>query len=307
MDFGGFFRERRFYESPTAIRAYRALRRGAEAVGLQVVLKTFYSPIPELGRLPADWWDRVDDLPGIDLGLDRQLDFVEQRLTEPMAEFEPPAQATGDRFQYALDSPSYPGLDAAVLYAIVRAFKPARILELGSGHSTLVAAQAVRRNRDEGAPCRLEAYDPYPSVVSEELPGLEALHRTAAQDLPSTLFEPLQAGDVLLVDTTHTVKTGSDVNFVVLDVLPRLAPGVIVHVHDVYLPFEYPRGFAESFGLYWAEQYLLQAFLSMNAGYEVLLANVALGRLRTEELRARLPPGRLELGGSAMWIRRRPA
>jgi hypothetical protein len=304
VDFGGFFRQRRFYESPWAVRAYGALRRGAEAVGLQVVLKTFYSPIPELGRLPPDWWERVDELPGIDLALDRQLEFVAQRLAAPMAEFDPPTRAGEDPFAYATDNGSYPALDAAVLYAMVRALKPARIVELGSGHSSLVTAQAVRRNAGDGSPCSYEAYDPYPSVVSGELPGLTALHRTAAQELPHALFETLGADDVLFVDTTHTVKTGSDVNFIVLDVLPRLAPGVVVHVHDIYLPFEYPRGFAEAFGLYWAEQYMLQAFLSKNPGYEVLVANVALGRLRGEELRARLPATTQDFGGSSIWLRR---
>jgi hypothetical protein len=304
LDFGGLFRQRRFYESAWAVRAYRALRTGAERAGLQVVLKTFYSPIPELGTLPPGWWDRVDDLHGIDLRLDEQLDFVEQRLAGPMAAFRPPAQQDGDPFRYATDNGSYPAFDAAVLYSMVRALKPSRIVELGSGHSTLVTAEAVRDNAAEGAPCRFEAYDPYPGVASEALPGLEALHRTPAQELPPALFEGLGAGDVLFVDTTHTVKTGSDVNFVLLDVLPRLAPGVVVHVHDIYLPYEYPRGFAESFGLYWAEQYMLQAFLSMNPGYEVLLSTVALTRGRTDDLRARLPDRSQDLGGSGFWIRR---
>jgi hypothetical protein len=91
---------------------------------------------------------------------------------------------------------------------------------------------------------------------------------------------------------------------VILDVLPRLAPGVVVHVHDIYLPFEYPRGFAETFGLYWAEQYMLQAFLSMNEHYEILLGNVALGRLRGEAFFPHVPAWALPGGGSAMWLRR---
>jgi predicted O-methyltransferase YrrM len=307
MDFGGLFRERRFYESPLAIRGYKALRAAAEKVGFQVVLKTFYSPIPDLAGLPPGWWERVAELPGLDLDLDRQLAWVRERLAGPMAEFDPPAHPVADPFAYTTANPSYSRLDAATLYATVRALKPARIVELGSGHSTLVTAEAVRRNAQDGAPCRFEVYDPYPSVASEALPGLSALRRTGAQELPAALFEALGEGDVLFVDTTHTVKTGSDVNFVVLEVLPRLAPGVVVHVHDIFLPFEYPSGFAESFGLYWTEQYLLQAFLAMNPGYEILLANAALGGLRGAELGAALAPGTAPTGGSAFWIRRTPA
>ncbi len=303
MDLGALLRRRRLYDSPAAVGAYRRLRTAAERVGFQVVLKTFYSPIPELDKLPEGWWDRVAELPGIDLGLDRQVAFLAERLAGPMAEFDPPRAPTEDAFRYRTDNPSYSHMDAAVLYAMVRALKPARIMELGSGHSTLVTAEAVRRNAAEGAPCRLEVFDPYPGVVTEELPGLAALRRTPAQELPHAAFEDLAAGDVLFVDTTHTVKTGSDVNFVVLDVLPRLAPGVVVHVHDIFLPFEYPRGFAEAFGLYWTEQYLLQAFLSMNPGYEVLFANAALTGLRAEALAERLPAG-TPPGGSAFWMRR---
>ncbi len=95
-----------------------------------------------------------------------------------------------------------------------------------------------------------------------------------AQDIPGEVFASLQAGDVLFVDTTHTVKIDSDVNRIVLDVLPALAPGVIVHVHDIFLPYEYPRVFAERSGLHWAEQYLLQAFLAGNRDYEVLAADI---------------------------------
>jgi Methyltransferase domain len=303
LDFGGFFRERRLYQSRWAIRGYRALRRVAERAGLQVVLKTFYSPIPELDKLPPGFFARVGELPGIDLDLDRQLVFLRERLAGPMAEFDPPP-TSAERHRFAADNPSYSRLDASVLYAMVRALRPARVVELGSGQSTLVTAEAVRRNAADGAPCRYEAYDPYPGVVGDDLPGLDALHRVAAQDVPPAAFEALGDGDVLFIDTTHTVKTGSDVNHIVLDVLPRLAPGVAVHVHDIFLPFEYPPGFMVDFGLYWAEQYLLQAFLAMNPGYEILFACAALGGLRASELAAALPPGVPPSGGSAFWIRR---
>jgi hypothetical protein len=304
LDLGGFFRSRRFYESPWAVKGYRGLRALAERVGFQVVLKTFYSPIPDLAALPPGFFERVAELPGIDLDLDRQLAFVRETLAGPMAEFRPPERPTGEPHRYAVANPSYGRLDASTLYAMVRALRPRRIVELGSGQSSLVTAEAVRANAADGHPCRYEAFDPYPGVASEALPGLAALHRTAAQDVPAGVVATLEAGDVLFVDTTHTVKTGSDVNHIVLDVLPRLAPGVAVHVHDIFLPLEYPPGFMADFGLYWAEQYLLQAFLAMNPGYEVLLANNALASLRGDALAAALPPGFPPGGGSAFWSRR---
>lgn len=301
MDFGGFFRERRFYESPFAVKGYRLLRRGASRAGFQVVLKTFYSPIPEIERLPSGWFEREAEMPGVDLRLDAQLERLRGELAAPMAAFTPPAEPTGDPHRYAVANPSYGHLDAASLYATVRAARPRRVVELGSGHSTLVTAQAIR---DGGLETRLDVYDPYAAVVTPGLPGLGALHAVPAQEVPFAVFEALEPGDILFVDTTHTVKAGSDVNHIVLEVLPRLAPGVLVHLHDIFIPFEYPRVWLEDFGLYWAEQYLVQAFLAMNPGYEVLWSSAALARLRRSELAGALAPGVPPEGGSAFWIRR---
>jgi hypothetical protein len=301
MDFGGFFRERRFYESPAAIKAYRLLRAGAARVGFDVVLKTFYSPIPEVNRLPTGWFDRAADMPGVDLRLDAQLERLVAELLEPMAEFTPPERPTADPHRYAVANPSYGRLDASVLYATVRALAPRRIVELGSGHSTLVTAEAIRKG---GSDTRLEVYDPYAAVVRPDLPGLTALHAVPAQEVSLSVFDALGAGDILFVDTTHTVKAGSDVNRIVLEVLPRLASGVVVHLHDIFIPFEYPRVWLEDFGLYWSEQYLVQAFLAMNPGYEVLWASAALARLRQPALAKALPPGVPPEDGSAFWIRR---
>lgn len=307
MDFGGFFRDRRLYERPAAVRAYRGLRSLTSRAGLHVVLKTFYSPIPELDRLPPGWFDRRSQLPGMDLGLDRQAMLLRERLAGPAAEFDPPAIRGEDPHRYAIENPSYSHLDATILYAMLRAYRPRRVIELGSGQSTLVSADALRRNAADGSPARLEVYDPYAARETDTLPEVAALHRMPAQDIAPAVFEELDDGDVLFVDTTHTVKMGSDVNFIVLEVLPRLAAGVIVHVHDIFLPYEYPRGFAEEYGLYWSEQYLLQAFLSMNAGYEVVFAVAAMTHERREALRALLPNGAGEGWGSAFWIRRTSA
>ena len=204
------------------------------------------------------------------------------------------------------ENPSYPAVDSAVLHAIVRGTKPRRIVELGSGHSTLVTAEACLANEREGAPVDYRAYDPFPSVVAPGPAGSERARAcTRAEELPLALFEELAEDDLLVVDTTHTVKTGGDVNHIVLDVLPRLRPGVLVHFHDIFLPWEYPRVWAEDYGLYWAEQYLLQAFLSMNEGFEVVCALYALSREEPERLRELVPAWREGTVPGAFWIRRR--
>jgi hypothetical protein len=242
-------------------------------------------------------------LAGLEFDLDRQLKFVE-RLAEAMGEFRPPAEAEPDSHRYASKNPSYTQLDATVLYGMVRHLRPARVIELGSGQSTLVMAEAALANAHGGSPVRLEAYDPYAAVVSDGLPGLAKLHRIPAQEVPLDVFDELADGDVLFVDTTHTVKIGSDVNFVVLDVLPRLAPGVVVHFHDIFLPYEYPRHWLDDYALYWNEQYLVQAFLSLNRKFEVLCAVAALASDRRAGLLRALPQAVTDVNGGSLWIRR---
>jgi hypothetical protein len=298
---GSTIRRRRLWSSGAAVRAYALTRRVAERAGLQLVLKTYYSPIPDLASLPEGIWDEPDPLRGIELDLDAQVQRLEGRLSGLIAEF---GETRARNHAYEERNASYPLPDARLLYAMVREARPASIVELGSGQTTLVIAQACAANAADGARSRFVAFDPFPIAVNETLPGLSELCRTPAQEVPEEVFSALQSGDILFVDTTHTVKIGSDVNRIILRILPLLAPGVVVHFHDICLPHEYPRYLFEDYALYWAEQYLLQAFLAMNPSFEVLYATDALCRERRAAVqRAGLAgPGE---SGSSFWIRRR--
>jgi hypothetical protein len=304
LRFGGLFRERPLHESRVAILGYRGLRAAAAKAGFDLLLRTFYSPVPHLDEIPPQTFDRVSELPALHWDLDAQMRLVEERLAEPMVEFTPPTNAPEGSHAYAIDNPSYSLLDATLGYSMIRWFRPRQVVELGSGHSTLVTAEAGLRNQAEGSPFKFDVYDPFPRVVSNDLPGLDALHRTTAQEVPLSVFAELGERDALFVDTTHTVKFGSEVNYLVLEVLPRLRPGVIVHFHDIFLPFEYPRSWMEDFGLYWNEQYLLQAFLAHNASWEVLVAMHALRRMRRWELERIVSPAVLEHEAGSFWIHR---
>lgn len=302
LRFGG--RERALHESRAVIRAYRGLRAIGAKAGFDVLLRTFYSPVPHLDELAPGAFEHVSELPGLRWDLDAQVQFVRDELSQAAAEFRPPPTSAPGSDRYATGNPSYSLLDATLHYAVVRWLRPRRLVELGSGHSTLVTAEAARRNEAEGSPLTLDVYDPFPSVIREGLSGLNALHSTPAQAIPLAVFEALESGDVLFVDTTHTVKIGSEVNFVVLEVLPRLRAGVVVHFHDIYLPFEYPRAWMEDFALYWNEQYLLQAFLAHNQSWDVLVAVQALNRLRRAGLAASLSSAALAHDGAGFWIQR---
>jgi hypothetical protein len=298
---GSTIRRRRLWDSRVAVGAYALTRRVADRAGMQLVLKTYYSPIPDVSALPPGIWDEPDPLRGIDFDLDAQVARVRD-LSGFTIEFAP--RGGGQSHAYEELNASYPLPDARLLYALVRDLRPASIVELGSGQTSRVIAQACAANAAAGSRSRFQVFDPFPIAVDETLPGLDALHRTPAQEVPEEVFLELTAGDILFVDTTHTVKIGSDVNRIILRILPLLASGVVVHFHDICLPYEYPRSLLEDYALYWAEQYLLQAFLSMNPSFEVLYATDALCRQRRAEIADTGLAGPGE-SGSSFWIRRR--
>jgi hypothetical protein len=269
----------------------RLTRRLAERSGWQVLERRFYSPVPDLDELPADAFDRRSPMLGIDLDPARQVAFAENELAPYLAEF-----ATGPE-GFPIRNDYYETGDAEIAYAFVRHLRPRRIVELGSGFSTLVLAHAAQRNRADGAPCRLGSFDPYPPpVLADGAP---------AQEVPDEEFAALEGGDLLFVDTSHTVKLAGDVNRIVLDVLPALAPGVWVHFHDIWLPYEYHPTLVREMEMYWNEQYLLQAFLVENPSWEVVFATRAVAVAEAERLRALIPEYDGSNFPSSFWIRRK--
>lgn len=133
----------------------------------------------------------------------------------------------------------FPRLDAATLYAIVRTVRPRRILEVGSGHSTRFLAQAVA---DGGLDCTIICIDPQPRADLHRLPV--TLHRRLFSTADASHAAALGAGDILLIDSSHVAMPGSDVDLLLNEILPRLRPGVLIHLHDIFLPDPYPAGWA---------------------------------------------------------------
>lgn len=278
----------------------RLTRRLAARLGFDMVWRDYYSPIPDLADIPDELWHARSDLVGLDVeDVDPQLEYVATELAPFIREFSPPP---GFRF----DNGSYGPVDAELLYAIVRAHKPRRMLEVGAGFSTLVTAAACEANAREGAHVRFVAVDPYPAAfLKSGVPGLSELRAEKVEEIPARDFAELGSGDVLFLDTTHTVKLGGDVTYLILEVLPRIAPGVIVHLHDIFLPWHYPRRWLDEHAYYWAEQYLLQAFLCFNDEFEVLVACHLLARDRPADLERLVPSFTPGTAPAALWLRRR--
>ena len=203
-------------------------------------------------------------------------------------------------WRYHLSNAPFAYADGAILAAMLLHLRPRRYVEVGSGWSTCLALDL--RDRCPGVLDSITVIDPYPDprVRTESCVLIEQ----RLQDLPASAFDDLTSGDVLFVDSTHVAKAGSDVNRLVFEVLPRLHPGVFVHIHDVHWPFEYPRDWLLG-GRAWQESYVLRAFLEFNDSYEISLWGSFMFFKDREYLGEHLPVALVSQGGGSIWLRRR--
>lgn len=286
--------------------AYNGLRRLAGTGGYDVVRRSPYSPVPSVPPAGDSCWTATSEMPGVTLDIDAGFETLEWSLGEFLREFETLLCAPPAGWRFDPGDGYFQGADAAVLYAMLRWSRPRAVIEVGAGMSSVVAATALTRNATEGTPCRFVSVDPEPRLGElSGLKGLSQLRHCSAASVPIEDYLELEDGDVLLVDSSHTVKRGSEVNFLVLEVLPRQKAGVRVHFHDVFLPGDYPREWFEQ-GAYLAEHYLLHAFLVDNPKWSVEVALQALWRARPERFSALVRvPETNPFGRSSLWLRRR--
>jgi len=233
----------------------------------------FYSPYPDLAeyeRRAAALHDPDREIVGVDLRAEEQLALLDRLAAELAVELELPEQRdpTGG-WRYWLDNPSYAYGDGVVLHAMLRYVRPRRIVEVGSGFSSALILDTVDRYLPEA---EVTFVEPYPELLESLLrPGDDervAIHRVPVQDVDLDVFTSLERGDVLFIDSTHVSKAGSDVNHLFFEVIPRLAQGVWIHLHDIFHPFEYPDAWIRE-GRAWHEIYLLRAFLTCNTAFVV--------------------------------------
>ena len=213
------------------------------------------------------WPRAAPERPGIDWRAEQQLALVGELAKQTALRF--PEEPTADPLEYYAPNPSFGYYDSWALGAMLRHLRPARMIETGSGWTTLLAARVNREYLNHEM--ELTCIDPYPQdFLSGGVDGLARFMKQPVEQTPAAVFEQLDAGDVLFIDGTHAVKTGGDVVFLFGEVLPRLRRGVVVHVHDIFLPRDYPEQWVLS-GWGWNEQYLLQAFLAFNPEFEIVL------------------------------------
>ena len=220
----------------------------------------YYEPLPDFRTITAEQLNRRRTYAGIDFRWEEQLTLLSE-----LAHYRDELSI----LEFDFNNDFFSGFDAAVYYSLIRYLQPRRIIEIGGGHSTRIAAQALARN-GKG---RLTCIEPYPKgwLVNAN-PNVEVIQKRV-EEIDVDFFACLEAGDVLFIDSSHSVKFGSDVCYEFLDILPRLKPRVWIHVHDIFFPHDYPAEWLMERRLALNEQYLLEAFLAFNKNFVPQLAN----------------------------------
>ena len=267
----------------------------------------FYSPVVDTSELSERindlWPSGIPECPGVSFNDESIVRVLTEWFPQFMSDFNYPEQAiASDESQFFIQNSQYSWLDCRALFVILRQLQPKKIIEIGSGFSSLLTADVNRRffaNNME-----FVCVEPYPrAFLSTGIAGITQLDVRKVQELEPTYFDRLAAGDILFIDSSHVCKTGSDVNHLYLKVLPRLKPGVIVHIHYIFLPFEYLKEWVLEENRSWNEQYLLQSMLQHSVRYEILFASYyAYARFPELVVNALNTPKGHGYGGSSIWL-----
>lgn len=259
----------------------------------------YYSPVCD----PADLSTRISELwpakPPAALGIDMNDAYHRTVLSEwfpkYIAEFDYPEAGDEEHAtHYFTANGQFQSLDARALFVLLREWKPKRLIEVGSGFSSLLCVDIKRRFLND---MEITCVEPYPRPFLSTIPDINLIQRRV-EKISLDFFAQLQAGDILFIDSSHVAKTGSDVNFLVFEVLPRLKQGVRIHFHDIFLPGEYLKDWVITQNRSWNEQYVLRALLMYSTAFSVLFGS-AYAKLTFPEI--------FPLHGGSLWIERRTA
>lgn len=269
----------------------------------------YYDPLPDFREITQDQLVNYRILRSINFSLSKQLECLNEfalRYKDEIGSLV--AGINGESFDFKNEY--FSGLDAVVYYAMVRNSKPKRVVEIGSGFSTRIAAAALKINKIERYDGELSCIEPYPEPRLTSAGLAITLIQKPVQAVALSFFESLQSGDILFIDSSHVAKFNSDVCYEFLQIIPALKPGVLIHVHDIFFPHDYPAQWLVEKRIAFNEQYLLEAFLAFNADFEVILANNWLCLEHMDVVHTLCSPAILPAapqGRGSFWMRRREA
>jgi hypothetical protein len=273
-------------------------------LGIFPIRDHYYEPLfnPKDLRKPLSD-DR--ELPGLDLNISEQLDLLKQfQFNDELEAFPLNRQKS---LEYFYHNSFFESGDAEYLYNMIRLVKPRRILEIGSGQSTLMAVNAIQANRrdDPGNVCEHVCIEPYEASWLENLDV--RVIREPVEQIDKPLFGNLERNDILFIDSSHMIRPQGDVLFEYLEILPILRPGVLIHVHDIFTPKDYPTEWIHQSVRFWNEQYLLEAFLTFHREFKIIGALNFLKHQYPEELTSCCPVLRKQIDfrePGSFWMRR---
>jgi len=258
----------------------------------------------ESGRLSqlqaGGHWKQEKYDQGLELDDQRALLFLKETCAPYQSEYRTfAAAANGDESEYFLSNGWFESVDAEILYSVLRCLQSAHVIEVGSGFSTRVMRRAIH---DGKLATKITSIDPHPNTSVS--PYADEYIKTPVEDVAlERIIDLLNAGDILFIDSSHTVKTGGDVPYLFLEILPRLKPGVLIHIHDIFLPFDYPEEWVlEDWG--WTEQYLVHAFLSFNRAFEILWPASYMWERHRQEILDLIPGALPSARPSSLWLKR---
>jgi Methyltransferase domain len=266
----------------------------------------FYSPIPcieEIRSKEAQIFDYAPrTIPAVDLNEEQQLALF--RRFKRYYKEQPFEAHKKEGIRYFFENGYYPYADAIILYCMLRETKPRRVIEVGSGYSSCLMLDTNQLFLDNAI--SFTFIEPFPdrllSLITEEDKRRNQIIQANVQDLDPDFIADLAEGDILFIDSSHVVKTASDVNYIFFEILPRLKKEVYVHFHDVMYPFEYPKEFVYD-GWAWNEAYMLRAFLQYNDAFRIQFFYHFFERFQREEL-AEHTPLCLKSGGASIWLKK---
>ncbi len=269
----------------------------------------FYSPVVDIADAKANAdriWQVMPLVRGVDFNDVNHQELLSRAFPAFIKDYDYPEmlEETPELNRFFTRNSQFSWLDARTLFVLLRLLKPKRLVEIGSGFSSLLTADVNHRFLADTM--HFSCIEPYPrAFLTQPLPGLNELLVTKVEALDPVYFDQLASGDVLFIDSSHVSKTGSDVNYLLFDILPRLRRGVLVHIHDIFLPHDYPQSWVLDDYRSWNEQYLVRALLMYSSAFRIVFgcsyAHYRYPNLVEQALS--LPAGK-GYGGGSLWIER---
>ena len=282
------------------------IRKKLQDQKVNIVPANFYSDIPLVDDVNQSFEYKKPESEIYNCGVfdkEQIAGFIEA-LSEYSSEFSPPLEESSispDEFYWR--NPAFSYSDAMAYYCVIRHFKPDHILEIGSGFSTLVANEALLKN-GKG---KLTLIEPYPKDFLRNLDRVENIVESFVQDIPvAELVALVESSDIWFIDSTHTVKVGSDCLYLYLLVMPQITKDIIIHSHDIHLPYGLPKAQVLEKHIYWTEQYLLYAYMLDNPKINVLFSSAYSNKVLPDSL-AQLMQGKYPPGGASIWYQLSPS